>query len=94
MRGYSLVKVKRRGDLGYVGTSCQTPIKKQKNKYLTEEQKQFNKQFSRKRIIIEHVIAHIKKFKILGDKFRNNIKTYNLIFKNIAGIRNMMLIPV
>ncbi len=85
----TLVKVKKKADLGYVGACCDTPVKKQKNIELTKEEKEFNKQFSKNRIIVEHVFAHLKKFKILGDKFRNNIRTYNLIFKNIAGIRNM-----
>lgn len=88
---FTTIKVKRKGDLGYIGTVCQTPIKKQKNKSLTEEQKSFNKQFNRTRIGVEHVFAHLKKFKILDYKFRNPINSYNLIFKNIAGIRNFQL---
>jgi len=88
---FTNIKVKRKGDLGYVGTILEIPIKKQKNKLLTEEQKLFNKQFSKTRIIVEHVFAHLKKFKILSDKFRNPIKNYNLIFKNIAGIRNFQI---
>lgn len=88
---YTAIKVKRKADLGYLGTSCQLPFKKSKGKELTKKQKEFNTNFNKERIIIEHTLAHIKKFKILGDKFRNDIKTYNLIFKNIAGIRNMMV---
>ena len=91
-RAYTTIKVKRKGDLGYIGTSCQTPIKKKKNIPLTEDQKIFNKQFNKTRIPVEHVFAHLKKFKILSDRFRNSISTYNLIFKNIAGIRNFQLI--
>ena len=88
---YTTIKVKRKGDLAYIGTSCQTPIKKKKNKELTEGQKSFNKQFSRTRISVEHVFAHLKKFNILNHKFRNSISNYNLIFKNIAGIRNFQI---
>ena len=40
------------------------------------------------------LVAHLKKFRILSDKFRNNLKNYNLIFKNIAGLRNWQLEPV
>lgn len=85
--------VKRRGDLGYLGTACAIPKKKQKGKDLSEQEKLYNRQFSRERIVVEHVIAHLKKFKILDTKFRNKIPTYNLIFKNIAGIRNLQLAP-
>ena len=84
-------KVKRKGDLGYVGTSRQIPIKKQKKKELTNKQKEYNKQFSQERIIVEHVFTHLKKFRILSYKFRNNINGYYLIFKNIAGLRNLQI---
>lgn len=89
---YTLQKVKRKADLGYIGTSCQTPFKKQKNRVLTAHQKEYNQQFNSKRIIVEHVIAHIKKFQILTQKFRNPIKKHSLIFKNIAGLRNLQLV--
>lgn len=88
---YTTVKVKRKADLGYVGTACQTPIKRQRNKPLTDKQKHFNRQFNKSRIIVEHVFAHLKKFNILNHKFRNSINSYNLIFKNIAGLRNWQL---
>ena len=90
-KAYTNIKVSRKADLGYVGTSCQIPIKKKKNKQLTKDQKSFNKQFNKTRIGVEHVFAHLKKFNILNNKFRNPIKNYNLIFKNIAGIRNLQL---
>lgn len=87
---YTDKKVTKKSDLGYVGTECQTPIKKPKGKYLTPEQKRYNQQFSKERIIVEHIIAHLKKFRILSYKFRNRISSYNLIFKNIAGLRNFV----
>ena len=93
-RAYTTIKVSRKVDLAYIGTSCQTPIKKKKKIPLTKEQKEFNQQFSRSRITVEHVFAHLKKFNILNHKFRNPINTYNLIFKNIAGIRNLQLVQL
>ncbi len=83
-------KVKRKSELEYIGTACQTPIKKPKHRKLTEQEKAYNRQFSKDRIIVEHVFAHLKKFKILSDRFRNPVKKHNLIFKNIAGIRNFV----
>lgn len=85
-----LNQVKKKGDLGYIGTGCKTPIKSSKLYKLTEEEKIFNKLFSSHRIIIEHVISFLKKFHILSDRFRNKISRHNLIFKNIAGIRNFI----
>jgi len=81
-------KVKRKGDLGYIGTDCQTPVKKPKGKPLTTKQKEFNRKFNQDRIIIEHSISHLKQFRILSHRFRNKISSYYLIFKNIAGLRN------
>lgn len=90
---FTNIKVRRKADLGYVGTTCEIPIKKQPNIKLTEKQKLFNKQFSKERIKIEHVICHLKKFKILSYKFRNRLNNYNLIFRNIAGLRNLQMQP-
>lgn len=58
---------------------------------LTMKEKEFNKALGSKRIIVEHVFTHLKKFHILQDRFRNNISKYNLIFKNVCGIRNMVM---
>lgn len=87
---YTPQKVKKRGDLGYAGTPFLLPFKKQKNVELTEEQKRYNRQFSRIRVIVEHIPAHLKKFRILSYRFRNPIGGYNLIFKNVAGLRNFV----
>jgi len=82
--------VPKKADLGYVGTSWQTPIKKPAGGSLSEEEKQFNRTHSKERICIEHVIGKMKFFKILSDRYRNKLKDHMLIFKNIAGIYNMV----
>lgn len=84
------VRVIKRADLGYVGTECDIPIKKQRGKPLMLHEKYYNKKHAQRRIIIEHTIAHIKKFKILSDRYRNKTTHYNLIFKNICGLRNFI----
>lgn len=83
--------IKKRGDLAYLGTGMLIPFKKPKNGELTETQKQFNRQFSRMRIIVEHAFAHMKKFRILSYRLRNPIGRYNLIIKNVAGLRNFVM---
>jgi len=88
---YTLEKIKRKADLAYLGTSCQIPYKKLKKRALTARQKEYNKKFASERIIVEHTIAHLKKFQILAQKFRNPIKKHSLIFKNIAGLRNLQI---
>lgn len=80
----------KKGDLGYLGApSITIPKKKPKKKELTKEEKNYNKQFSKERIKIEHVFGKMKVFQILAQRFRNPRKTHALIFKNIAGLYNL-----
>lgn len=78
-------------DLGYLGTSWELPYKSSKHHPLTEQQREDNKKHAKRRIAVEHVFAHMKKFRILKDRYRNPITRYNLTFKNIAGLRNFVL---
>lgn len=86
----SLKRVKKHGDLGYVGTECDLPFKKPKSRPLMMHEIYFNRQQAPKRIVVEHTIAHMKQWRILADRFRNTTNRYNLIFKNIAGLRNFI----
>ncbi len=83
-------KVKKMGDSGYQGTNMEIPFKKTKKQRLTPAQKGFNRNHSRERIVVEHVIGKMKIFKVLAERFRNPLKSHDLIFKNIAGIHNVM----
>jgi hypothetical protein len=84
----TLIKPKKHGDLGYVGTECSIPAKKPKSRPLMMHEKYFNRQQAKKRIQVEHTICHLKQWRILADRFRTNPNRYNLIFRNIAGLRN------
>lgn len=79
------------GDLGYHGTSGITlPNKKPKGKELTKDEKQFNKGLSKRRITVEHSFGKMKIYQILSQRFRNPRNKHSLIFKNIAGLHNLM----
>jgi len=79
------------GDLGYYGASGITlPNKKPKGKELTKEEKQYNKELSKRRITIEHSFGKMKIYQILSQRFRNPLAKHSLIFKNIAGLHNLM----
>jgi hypothetical protein len=41
------------------------------------EEREYNKSHSRKRIVIEHTICRLKKYKIMSDVFRNRLRKYN-----------------
>jgi len=79
------------GDLGYYGANGITlPNKKPKGKELTEEEKRYNKELSKRRITVEHSFGKMKIYQILAQRFRNPRNTHSLIFKNIAGLHNLM----
>lgn len=84
------VKVNIKGDLGYLGAKCELPVKSSKHYHLNEEDKRYNKFHAGIRIMVEHTFAHLKKWHILSDTFRNRISKHALIFKNICGLRNFV----
>lgn len=83
-------------DTGYLGMKkihekTSMPKKKSKNNPLTPDDKARNKMLSSQRVLNEHVIGKIKRFKIVSDKYRNRRKRFGLRFNLIAGICNFEL---
>jgi IS5 family transposase len=83
-------------DKGYQGIKklherSRTPIKKPKGKSLSKEQKKFNKQLAKERIIVEHVHRRLNIFRILSSRYRNRRRRFGLRFNLIAGIYNYEL---
>ena len=81
------------GDAGYQGLqkiheNSQTPLKKPKGKLLSEEQCRANRQLSRRRILVENVIRHLKIFRIISERYRNRRRRFGLRFNLIAGLYN------
>lgn len=76
-----------KGDLGYIGEDLiDTPIKKPRNKELTTKQKKLNKEFSSKRVFVEHRIRSVKIFRVVQDRFRLNPKKYEQVILTICGL--------
>ena len=80
-------------DTGYVGiqkfhANSVFPIKRSKKKPLTNVDKVFNRKVSSERVLNEHIIGLIKRFKIVSDRYRNRRKRFGLRFNLIAGICN------
>ncbi len=83
-------------DKGYQGINkihqlSKTPIKKPRGKKLTKEQKQYNRQLNRLRIVVEHVNRRLKIFNILSNQYRNRHRRFGLRANLIAGIYNYEL---
>ena len=78
------------GDLGYLGTSLEIPLKTSKKKPLTKEERNYNTWHSKLRIGVEHGIGRMKKFNIFADIYRNN-RQQNMIAKNVGALANINL---
>ena len=71
-------------DLGYLGVEkdypeqlSSLPNRKKRNYELLQEEMEYNKSHSKKRIVIEHTICRLKKYRILADIFRNRLRKYD-----------------
>src|SRR6185437_10899801 len=67
-------------DLGYLGVEkdfpeqmSSIPIRKNRQQHLSQQERERNKSHSIKRIVIEHTICRLKKYRILADIFRNKL---------------------
>ncbi|TDG95422.1 transposase family protein [Cardinium endosymbiont of Culicoides punctatus] len=65
------------------------PYKSSKNNPLTPEKKVYNQILARDRVLVEHKIRSIKVFKIIGNRYRNKRKRYDIKFEIVAGLVNL-----
>jgi len=82
-------------DLGYLGIETDfpeqlsaLPYKKRYQEDISQEEKEYNKIHSKKRIVIEHTICRLKKYRIMRDVFRNKRRKYNKASDIVAGLIN------
>jgi hypothetical protein len=80
-------------DLGYLGIeqlhmNSLIPIKESKNHKLNRQEKAYNKRLARLRVVIEHVNAKIKTFKVTAYPYRNRRRRHLLRMALICGIIN------
>ena len=75
------------GDKAYVGSrNTTTPIKKPRGGELTQDQKDFNRNVSQKRVYVEHLIRVIKIFRIAKEEFRMRSRIYELVIGCVCGL--------
>jgi hypothetical protein len=93
------LQVKSVLDLGYLGVQNDFPTvksvlpfrKKRKKGELSDEEKKHNRKHSKLRIIVEHTVSRIKKFGIMGTKFRNKLKRYDHASDIVSGLINFRI---
>ena len=85
--------VRLKADSGYQGlqkihANTDLPKKQKKKAPLTREDKKNNTRLAAERVLNEHAIGRIKRFKIIADRYRNRRKRFGLRINLIAGIYN------
>ena len=82
-------------DLGYLGVErdfpeqiSSLPNKKKRNTELSTDEKEYNQNHSKMRIVIEHTICRLKKYRIVSDVFRNQLRNYNRVSDIVSGLVN------
>ena len=87
------------GDSGYQGIQkgfpeikSRIPIKKPRGKNLEKKDKKHNRKLSKERVVVEHVIGKMKKFNIMGTKFRNKLKRYDDMTSIVTGLINLKVV--
>ena len=82
-------------DLGYLGVEkdypeqlSSIPNRKKRSMGLSQEEINFNQEHAKKRIVIEHTICRLKKYRIMSDVFRNKLRKYNKVSDIVSGLVN------
>ncbi len=81
-------------DLGYLGVEkdfpeqlSALPFKRKRNQDRLRKKK-YNRIHSKERIVIEHTICRLKKYRIMSDVFRNKLRKHNKVSDIVAGLIN------
>lgn len=75
----ALVPFKRRGGRG------------RKGRALTPSQRRFNRALAKARVVVEHTISRMKKFRVMGEEFRNRLRHYDVMTKIVSGLVNLRI---
>lgn len=83
-------------DKGFIGikelfSNSEVPHKSSKHHPLSKEQKHYNQQLAKERIIIEHRNRECKIFRICKERYRGKHKNYEKTWKLVSAIVNLKL---
>jgi len=87
-------EIKKLLDLAYQGihklySNAWIPFKKPRNGKLSPEQKRYNRELSKKRILVEHVNRKCKIFRAVKETYRGKHKNYGKTWNLIAALVNL-----
>jgi hypothetical protein len=87
----------------YPGLNALVPFKRRspgrgkrgvKARELTCEEKAYNQRLSGERVVVEHTISRVKKFRIMAHEFRNRLKHYDTMTDIVCGLVNLRIIGI
>jgi DDE superfamily endonuclease/Helix-turn-helix of DDE superfamily endonuclease len=88
-------------DLGYLGVEndfpdqlSSLPYRKKRSMELSQDEINFNQEHAKKRIVIEHTICRLKKYRIMSEIFRNRLRKYNKISDIVSGLVNYRIMTL
>lgn len=88
-------------DLGFLGVQkdfveqkSSLPIKKEKDCKLSSQEKEYNRNHSKRRIVIEHAICRLKKYRIMNDVFRSKLRKHDMISDIVSGLINYKIMNI
>jgi len=55
------------------------------------EEKEFNQRLSGERVVVEHAVSRLKKFRIMAHEFRNRLKHYDTMTDIVCGLVNLRI---
>ncbi|MFL6273822.1 MAG: transposase family protein [Blastocatellia bacterium] len=83
-------------DKGYMGLAkhypqraVELPKKPSKHHPLTASQKRRNRRLAKRRIVVEHAISRVKKYQVMGSKYRHREKAYDQVCRTVCGLANL-----
>jgi IS5 family transposase len=83
-------------DKGYTGLAkhypqraVELPKKPSKHHPLTLGEKRRNRRLARRRIVVEHALSRVKKYQVMGSKYRHRESAYDQISRTVCGLVNL-----
>jgi hypothetical protein len=83
-------------DKGYTGLAkhypqreVELPQKPSKHHPLTLGQKRRNRRLAKRRIAVEHVLSRVKKYQVMGSKYRHREREYDQVSRTVCGLVNL-----
>ena len=92
------IQVENVFDFGYMGVKNDfptvksvLPFRKNRKSELSDEEKKYNRKHSKLRVIVEHTVSRIKKYGIMGARFRNRLGRYDHASDIVSGLENFRI---